>query len=233
MISSSASRLRLPADPTALASPVDDDAAPGPHMPDAGAHSDRHVGWMLIGGGGLGLAGAAVLLVEKIALLRDPSYVPSCSINPILSCGSVMSAPQAEAFGIPNPIIGVAGFAAAVTAGCAVLATSGQLARWFWFSAQTAVTLGVGFVHWLVFQSLYRIGALYPYCMVVWAVTIPLFVAITTRNLRAIHHRLSNAPAAVAGFAAAYSTVIVKAWFLAIAALIAERFWSYWITLLP
>ena len=100
--------------------------------PQEGARLDRHLGWWLVGGGALGLVAATVLLVEKIALLRDPSYVPTCSINPILSCGSVMAAPQAEAFGIPNPIIGVAGFAAAITAGCAVLACRGMLARWFW-----------------------------------------------------------------------------------------------------
>jgi uncharacterized membrane protein len=37
--------------------------------------------------------------------------MPSCSINPILSCGSVMTTPEAEAFGIPNLLIGIAGFA--------------------------------------------------------------------------------------------------------------------------
>lgn len=36
------------------------------------------------------------LTVEKIALLKDAAYVPSCSINPVLSCGSVMTTPQAE-----------------------------------------------------------------------------------------------------------------------------------------
>ena len=36
------------------------------------------------------------------------------------------------------------------------------------------------FVHWLIFQSLYRIGALCPYCMVVWAVTISLLVMFAT-----------------------------------------------------
>ena len=34
--------------------------------------------------------------------------------------------------------------------------------------------LGVVFVHWLAFQSLYRIGALCPWCMVVWSVVVPV-----------------------------------------------------------
>ncbi|MDT5250831.1 MAG: hypothetical protein QOJ28_3465, partial [Mycobacterium sp.] len=40
--------------------------------------------WVLIAGV-LGLTAAITLTVEKIELLIDPSYVPSCSINPVLS----------------------------------------------------------------------------------------------------------------------------------------------------
>jgi hypothetical protein len=38
---------------------------------------------------------------------------------------------------------------------------------------------------WLWSQALYEIGALCIYCMVVWAMVIPLFVYTTARNLRA------------------------------------------------
>ena len=39
------------------------------------------------------------------------------------------------------------------------------------------------FVHWLIYQSVFVIGALCPYCMVVWAVTIPTFFYVTVHNL--------------------------------------------------
>jgi len=42
-------------------------------------------------------------------------------------------------------------------------------------------------VHWLIFQSLYRIGALCPYCMVVWVVTITVFWNVTLHNLTREH----------------------------------------------
>src|SRR3546814_5623693 len=96
-----------------------------------------------------------LLLIEKIALLEDPTYVPSCSINPILSCGSVMSTEQAEVFGFPNPIIGVAGFAIVTTVGVALVAGA-RLQRWFWWGLQAGTTFGVVFIHWLMFQSLDR-----------------------------------------------------------------------------
>jgi uncharacterized membrane protein len=84
-------------------------------------------------------------------------------------------------FGFPNPIIGVIGFSVTVTV--AVLAIAGVgLPNWFWGGLWSGLALGIGFICWLIFQSLYRINALCPYCMVVWAVTPPL-VAVTTDQL--------------------------------------------------
>ena len=140
----------------------------------------RRTPWAPGRGGAVGLVAAAVLLIEKIKLIEDPDYIPSYSINPILSCGSIMRTDQAEAFGFPNPIIGVAGFAVVLTVGLALFAGA-TFARWFWLGLQVGVTFGVVFVHWLIFQSLYRIDALCPYCMVVWAVI--LDPAVLVRHL--------------------------------------------------
>ncbi|MDE0776535.1 MAG: vitamin K epoxide reductase family protein, partial [Nocardioides sp.] len=129
---------------------------------------------MLLLGGAAGFAAAFVLVVEKIALIADPDYVPSCSLNPVLSCGSIMETDQAELFGFPNPLIGVAAFAILMTTGAALLAGA-SLARWYWIALQVGAVLGLAFVGWLISQSLYVIGALCPYCMVVWAVVIPVF----------------------------------------------------------
>ena len=38
------------------------------------------------------------------------------------------------------------------------------------------LVFAVGFVHWLAYQAVYDIDALCPYCMVVWAVVLPLFL---------------------------------------------------------
>lgn len=57
--------------------------------------------WWLLIAGAIGLVASMTLTVEKIDILLDPSYVPSCNINPILSCGSVMMTPQASLLGFP------------------------------------------------------------------------------------------------------------------------------------
>jgi uncharacterized membrane protein len=181
-------------------------------------------------GGLVGLGASGVLLVERFRLAEDDTYVPSCSINPVLSCGSVMESAQASLLGFPNPVIGVAAFPLVVATGAALLA-GGRLARWYWLGLQAGVTAAMGLVAWLAFQSLYRIGALCPYCMVVWAVVIPLFWYVTLRNL-------SNG---VLGGAASSSRAVrvVREWhapallaaYLLVIGLLGTRFWSYWSTL--
>ncbi|WFE53129.1 vitamin K epoxide reductase family protein [Micromonospora sp. WMMD1155] len=186
----------------------------------------RIIGWVLAVGGAIGAAAALTLTIEKINLLTDPSYRPSCSINPILSCGSVMATPQAAAFGFPNPLIGIVGFSVVTTIGVAVLAGA-RLPRWFWLGLQLGATFGVGFVHWLIFQSLYRIGALCPYCMVVWIVTIAIFWYVTLHNVHQEQMFASRGAALLR-----YHTVVLTAWYVVIVALIGEQFWFYWRTLL-
>lgn len=177
--------------------------------------TDRLLRWVLTIGGLLGLAAALTLTVEKIALLKNPEYVPSCSINPVLSCGSVMKTAQAELFGFPNPLLGVVGFAVVTTVGF-VLFTGAQLPEWFWFGLLAGTALGVVFVHWLIFQSLYVIGALCPYCMVVWAVTIPIFWYTALRVV--------NRPFK-------YHGVVLTVWYVLIGLGVLQAFWTYWTSL--
>ena len=186
---------------------------------------------LLLIGGAIGLLAASVLIVERLAIARDPTYVPSCSINPVLSCGSVMTKPQAEAFGFPNPLLGIAGFAAVFIIGAALLAGA-TFRRWFWLGLQIGATFGVVFVHWLMFQSLYRIQALCPYCLVVWTVTIPIFWYVTLHNLDRGHLPSPTSAKPAIKAATRFHTVILTTWAVSVLTLIGEQFWSYWRTLL-
>jgi uncharacterized membrane protein len=192
------------------------------------AISDRLVGWVLTAGGLLGGLAAFVLVVEKIALLRDPGYTPSCSINPILSCGSVMNTSQAAVFGFPNPLLGVTLFPLVVATGVAVLGGV-RLPRWWWLGLQAGTVFGIGLVHWLFVQSLYRIGALCPYCMVVWVVMVVVFSYTTLYNVDRGHLPV---PESWRSVITRLHTAIPLAWLLVLSALIGEAFWSYWRTLL-
>lgn len=191
---------------------------------------DRLVGWVMTVTGTVGGLAAFVLMVEKVQLLRDPTYVPTCSINPVLSCGSVMASDQAEAFGFPNPLLGLALFPVLATFGVLVLAGAAA-PRWVWLATQGGVTFGVAFVHWLIFQSLFRIGALCPYCMVVWVVTITAFWYVTLSNME---RGAVVVPAWAAGAVAALRRVHtfgLAVWFVVLAAVIVVTFWDSWVVL--
>lgn len=192
--------------------------------------ASRRLGGLLLVGGLIGLLAATVLLVEKIELLNNPDYIPTCNINPVLSCGSVMNTPQAEAFGLPNPVVGIAGFAAVTVVGAALLA-GGGFRRWFQVAIQVGVSFAVIFFHWLIYQSLYVIGALCPYCMVVWVVTIPLFWYTTLATFQPLRNTGPRWGRRLIATATDYHTVVLTVWYLLIIALIAQRFWDYWITL--
>lgn len=142
---------------------------------------DRPFGLFLAITGAVAWIAAWVLVLERLALFRDPNHVASCDINPWVSCSSVMKTEQAALFGFPNPLIGIVAFVVVITTGMVLLA-GGRVNRWYWIGLQVGVTLGMAFIGWLWFQSVYVIGALCPYCMVVWAMMIPMFVWVTVRN---------------------------------------------------
>jgi uncharacterized membrane protein len=144
--------------------------------------ASRLLPWVLTVAGGLGLLAALDLSYERLLLATDPTYRPTCSINPLLDCGTVASSDQASAFGsFPNTLIGVAAFAVVVTLGVVQLAGV-RLPRGIRLGLQVGVVLGFAFVHWLVAVSVFDLGVLCPYCMVVWVATAALFSYVTTAN---------------------------------------------------
>ena len=185
---------------------------------------------LLVVAGVLGLVAAFDLTVEKLRLLEDPSYVVSCDINPILSCQSIMTSEQAEVFGFPNPLIGLVSFGVLLTLGVLTLART-RLPGFVFDGLAIGGLLGLGFVSWLAFQSLYRIGALCPYCMVVWTVVVPVAVSSVLFTVR--RRSATSSPRTFLRVDALWRWrwAITAVWYVTVAALILDRFWYYWRTL--
>lgn len=144
--------------------------------------SNRRLGWVMVITGITGWLASAVLVLEKLEVLKDSNHVTVCDVNPWISCGQVMQRWQSSVFGFPNMFIGIVAFAIIITVGMALL-SGATFARWYWLGLQAGVTLGFAFVVWLWFQALYDIHILCPFCMIVWAAMIPLFVWVTIRNI--------------------------------------------------
>ena len=180
----------------------------------------------MVVGGAIGTLAATALTLELINSLRNPHYIPVCNLNPIFSCSSVMQSHQAQAFGFPNEIIGIAGFAAVAAIGVATLA-GGRFKPWLWKLVNLGLLGAVAFITWLQFETLYRIGALCIFCMVTWVVTIPLFWYVSLYNLQSGHISFPKPLKRLGDFFIRHHTDALLVWFLVIIALVLKRFWYY------
>lgn len=177
-------------------------------------------GWLLVITGAVSWLAAGILVLERLELFRDPNHVTSCDVNPWISCGEVMKTWQAAIFGFPNPLIGIAAFAVIITTGMALLAGA-RFGRWYWIGLQVGVTLGMVMIVWLWSQALYAIGVLCPYCMVVWAMMIPMFIWTTVRN---VVHGVIPLPAATTRFLGEWAWTLVALLWVGVIASIFFRF---------
>lgn len=207
-------------DGPAAQAPVTEDAATGFWG------GSRLYGLALTIFGAVGLFMSGLIMYDKIEIMKDPDFVPACTINDVISCTDVMQSNQASAFGIPNPFIGLFGFGVVLTIGVAVLAGA-KFRAWFWYGFLAGLVFAVGFVHWLAYEAVYSIEALCPYCMVVWTVTLPLFITTLVhivwerqRDAAGIHGRDRYS------FAGGWimPTVVLVVWYAAFVVLILAQF---------
>ena len=136
----------------------------------------------LIVAGTVGWYSAFELTLAKFDVLANPTTQLSCDFSLIVQCGTNLASAQGAVFGFPNPLLGLAGFVAPIAVGVGLLAGA-QFARWFWILLNVGMAGALAFVIWLMSQSIFVLHTLCPWCMVVWAVTIPLFWAVTLSNL--------------------------------------------------
>lgn len=180
----------------------------------------------------VGLVASFVLTYDKIHVLQDTSYQPACNLNPVISCGSVMGTSQAMVFGVPNTLFGLIAFSMLATFSFMLLGGT-VFKRRIWLAAQVMAGIGVIFVHYLTFVSVFQIHAICPWCFSVWMVTIATFFGITIRNIRA-GAVTARAPAINAAwrFIDRHSIDLIVLWYGLIFGLLLWKFWYYWQTLL-
>ncbi|PRB41865.1 hypothetical protein CQ020_17515 [Arthrobacter sp. MYb23] len=181
---------------------------------------DKPFAILLLITGVIGWLASGALVLEKLEVLKDPNHVTVCDVNPFVSCGAVMQTPQSSVFGFPNMFIGIVAFAVIITTAMGILAGA-KYSRGYWLGLQAGVTLGFAFVVWLWSQALYVIHVLCPFCMVVWAAMIPLFVWVTIRNVTT---GVIKAPPAVVKVLSGYGWIIVALLYVAV---IATIFFSF------
>ncbi|MFG2297805.1 vitamin K epoxide reductase family protein [Streptomyces sp. NPDC048603] len=201
-------------------------------MTTSGAESTRTVGgsralaWLLVITGAAGLLAAWVITIDKFKLLEDPDFVPGCSFNPVVACGSIMKSEQASAFGFPNPMLGLVAYGIVICVGMSLLAGA-RFRGWYWLTFNAGTLFGVGFCAWLTYQSLYNINALCLWCCLAWVATIVMFWYVTAHNVR---EGLLPAPGWLKSFFAEFAWVPPVLHIGIIGMLILTRWWDFWLS---
>lgn len=189
---------------------------------------EKALPWILLIGGIIGYLCAFIIMWDKIKLADNPNFVPSCSLNPVISCGSVMKSHQANAFGFPNPFIGLGAFTAVAVVGGAMLAGA-RFKRWFWRTLHAGYTLGTIFAYWLLFESVFRIQALCPYCLTIDVVMTITWWYLTLYVIDQGHIKLPKGKTKrVYGWIRRHHLDILLAWFILLIAGILNHFWYYY-----
>lgn len=181
--------------------------------------------WLLMITAAIGLGASFILMLEHLALLKDPGRQLTCSLNPIINCGPVMQSPTASQFGFPNPLLGIATFSAQALLGAALLAGA-RFKTWFWQLWGVVVAASVAFMLYLMYQSFFVIGAICVYCLTVWLV-------LSISAWYTLQYVLAEGIWKIANrrfeqFVRRRHGDLLLGWFLLVAAVVLAKFWYYY-----
>ena len=176
----------------------------------------------------IAIAASWELMVSELRLIREPLADLTCDVNPLVSCSGTLNVWQGNLLGVPNSFVGAMAFAVLGTLGL-LLASGVRLPRWVWWGMVAATVGAVAFVAWLLSLSVLVFGKLCPFCMVIWAVTIP--AAASTWGEAAGRGHLGLSPAAARGLSRA-RWWIAGAMYVVVVAVIVVGFWDGWVALL-
>lgn len=197
--------------------------------------SSKLVRWfpyILIAVGIVGIVCSLILTYDQIKVWEDPNYNPVCSLNPIVSCGSVIDSGEGHILGIPGPMYGLLAFPVLLTVGVAMLAGA-TFKRWFWQGLQIGAVAGVGYALWMFWLSLFSINALCPFCLVVDVAVYTGAWYITLYNIQQKYVSVPKFLQGAAKFARQHHLDLLVLWLAVLTAYTLYHFWYYFGKHLP
>ena len=188
-------------------------------------HDNRFIFTTMLVSACISLVASFVLSVDALRIAAEPDAVLSCDISATLSCGAVARSWQAQLLGFPNAFLGMVAEPVVITIAVASLGGV-RVPRWFMAAAQPVYTIGLVFAYWLFAQSMFVIGALCPWCLLVTVSTTLVFTTLTHVNIRDDNLFLPRRLQARARWAIEHEVdvVVVWVWILLLAALVALKY---------
>lgn len=132
---------------------------------DASVRAVRPWWWVMLLSALVGIGSGTITIIEKIAILKDPSSPAFCDVNAQIGCTPVLLAPQSSVLGPPNAAIGIIMFGMFAAAGLAGVLGTSFPRSYRGFLLGLAVFFGL-FLTWYMEQVAFAIGSLCPFCAV-------------------------------------------------------------------
>lgn len=170
-----------------------------------------------------GLVASFVLLHETFEVAKNPDYAPSCNINPLVSCSSVMSRPESEVFGLPFSAFGVLAFGALLVFGI-LLAAGTKFTVWIWRAGIAACIAGLLAIGYMIWLSMFSFNTICPWCFAMWLTTISIFWAFMTYIAAARPYKLSKKCDKTAKIWTTYAPMILVGMVIALVFMLVLRF---------
>ena len=147
----------------------------------------------------IGLLASFILTLDKMHLLANPDYIAPCTVSPYIDCTGVMKSWQANLFGFPNTLLGIMGYSATLMVGIFVYFHN-VIDRNFLKLIMVGTLGSFLFSLWLMFQSIFSIGALCPYCLLSFVSATVLFAASVAKNFSPNEKDIDNVVFATIGW---------------------------------
>ena len=145
-------------------------------------HSRPLLFGIMLGSAIVGLIAAFVLSIDAWRLASNPNAALSCDLNEVLSCSKVALTWQAQLLGFPNAFLGILFETVIITVALAMLGKA-RLPRWFMAGVQAMYFIALVFALWLFSQSMWVIGALCPWCLIITVTTSLVFFEMLIYNI--------------------------------------------------
>jgi uncharacterized membrane protein len=168
----------------------------------------------------LGLMITTALVVQKVALLEDPTSGLLWDLSDRVSCTAVLGAWQSSVFGPPNGVIGVAVFAILASAALGGM-LGGRPSRSYLLAMWGLALVFAAFATWFTFQSAFVIDAWCLWCTGIVTVVLTICAALTRIAANAQAWGDGRLGAAIAAAVAARADLVTwVGWWLVIAGML-------------
>lgn len=148
------------------------------HDPGVSPRAGRGPWFAVLAAAAAGLVFTSIQIVEKIAILKNPSTTLVCDVNSVMSCTDVLNAWQSSVLGPPNALIGAVMFTL-LGSGALGAVMGNRLSNAYLATLWGLAVFFLSFASWFMYQTAFSIGRLCLWCTGIVTAVVIICAALT------------------------------------------------------